>query len=71
MNSRLHLAHFLNQFPVLRVQFQQLLLLGQLEVVETEGRTDSAPDEAETALGRYFSSKPLFRIDDHLHLILV
>ena len=70
MNSGLQFAHSFNQFTVLRVQFQQLLLLGQFEVFETEGRTDRAPDEAETALGGYFSSEPLLRQDDHLHLVL-
>ena len=71
MNSGLLFAHSFNQFTVPRVQFQQLLLLGQLEILETEGRADGAPDKTKTALGRYFSSEPLYRIDNHLHLILV
>ena len=56
---------------MLRVQLQQFVLLCQLEVLETEGRADGASDEAETAFGRDLGGKPLLRLDDHLHFVLL
>ena len=63
-------AHPPNQLPVLRVEFQQFLFLGQLEVLETEGRADGAADEAEATFGGDFGGEPLLRLDDCLHLVL-
>ena len=67
----LFLTHPFNQLPVLRVQLQQILLLGQLEVLEAEGRSDGAADKAEAALGGDVGGKPLLRLDDRLHLVLL
>ena len=67
----LFLAHPPSQLPVLRVKFQQLLFLCQLEVLETEARADGAANEAETAFGGDFGGEPLLRLDDRLHLVLL
>ena len=72
-NTNLHkllLAHSFYQLPVLRVEFQQLFLLGQLEVFETEGRTNGATHEAKSALRGDVGGEPLLRLDEHLHLVL-
>lgn len=56
---------------MLRIQFQQLRLLGQLKVLEAEGRTYGAANETEAALGGDLGGEPLLRLDDHLHLVLL